>query len=419
MTDHEAPGEPAPAESDAEPSGQEPDRRASRWHRPSIRTVAAVGAVVIAAAALGVSLTRGSSSGTNSASPASQSAPLQILPSTTSEVQNTAQNTPLPSDATTAEQVYRTDAAGVVEITTSTGSGNESPFGGNSGNSGALGTGFVIDTDGHIVTNEHVIDGANSVTVKFADGKEVSARVVGSDASTDTALLQVDAPSELHPIALGNSDSLVVGQDVYAIGNPYGLDRTLTTGVVSALDRDIQAPNGYSISGAIQTDAAINSGNSGGPLLNAQGQVVGITAQIESQSGGNVGIGYAIPINLVKGVVSQLESSGSVQHAYLGVSVEALTPDLAQSLGLSDTRGAYVADVRPGSPAANAGLQGGENGGGDVIRAAGGEPVNTPDDLTRIISTKKPGDQVALEIFRNGSTQTVTVTLGQRPAQTS
>jgi len=242
------------------------------------------------------------------------------------------------------------------------------------------------------------------------------ARIVGTDVSTDTALLQVDAGSELHPLELGDSDTLVVGQDVYAIGNPFGLDRSLTAGIVSALDRDIQAPNGYSISGVIQTDAAINSGNSGGPLLDAQGRVVGVTAQIESRSGGNVGIGYAIPINLVRAVVGQLASGRTVRHAYLGVSLAPVSKPLARSLGLPDTRGAYVADVLPGGPAADAGLRGGENGGGDVIRAAGGTPVETPDDLTRIVSTKKPGDRLELEIFRDGSTETVTVTLGERPS---
>jgi putative serine protease PepD len=365
--------------------GEPEEPRRSR--RLSLRTGLSLLAVALSAVALGVALTAGGSDETVEATPADDA---------------TAVDVAQPSDGDTgaddtAASVYRTAAAGVVEI----GAGGAGAFG---DGGGALGTGFVIDDEGHVVTNEHVISGAAAIVVTFADGSEASAELVGTDPSTDIALLKVDVPAaELEPLELGSSGGLVVGQEVYAIGNPYGLERTLTAGIVSALDRQIQAPNGYTISGAIQTDAAINSGNSGGPLLDEGGRVVGVTAQIESQTGGNVGIGYAIPIDLVKSVVEELQSSGSVAHGYLGVTVEP-APDSGD--------GASIVEVHPGTPAEDAGLEP-----GDRVVAADGQPIDSPEELTGLIGSKEPGDEVELELVRDGETETITVTLGERPAE--
>jgi putative serine protease PepD len=365
--------------------GQPEEPRRSR--RLSLRTGLSLLAVALSAAALGVALTAGGSDETVEAAPAADA---------------TAVDVAQPSDGDagaddTAASVYRTAAAGVVEIS----AGGAGAFG---DGGGALGTGFVVDDEGHVVTNEHVVSGAAGIVVTFADGSEASAELVGTDPSTDIALLKVDVPAAgLEPLELGSSAGVVVGQDVYAIGNPYGLERTLTAGIVSALDRQIQAPNGYTISGAIQTDAAINSGNSGGPLLDEGGRVVGVTAQIESQTGGNVGIGYAIPIDLVKGVVEELQSSGSVEHGYLGVTVEP-APDPGD--------GASIVEVHPGTPAEDAGLQP-----GDRVVAADGQPIDSPEELTGLIGSKQPGDEVELELVRDGETETITVTLGERPAE--
>src|SRR3954466_4911412 len=254
-------------------------------------------------------------------------------------------------------QIYQQVKNGVVDIKVTSSSGASTPnFGGPGGNDGggsqesqAEGSGFVIDDDGHIATNQHVVDGATSIEVTFADGKTASAKVVGTDRSTDVAVIQVDAPkSELHPITFADSNKVVVGDGVVAIGSPFGLEGTVTTGIVSALNRTIDAPNNFTISGAIQTDAAINHGNSGGPLLDADGNVIGINAQIESDWGGNDGVGFAIPSATVQRVAQQLIASGKVAHAYLGV-------QLGDGSG-----GATVGQVASGAPAADAGLRNGE-----------------------------------------------------------
>src|SRR3954466_16293897 len=272
------------------------------------------------------------------------------------------------------------------------------------------GSGFVVSDDGYVVTNAHVVEGANGqIKAKIGDGKTLAAKLVGKDASTDLALLKVDA-TNLKPLALGDSSTVQVGDPAYAIGNPFGLDRTLTTGVISALQREISSPNGFSIDDVLQTDAAINPGNSGGPLFNAQGQVIGVNSQIESTGtssggeGGNVGIGFAIPSNTVKSVVEQLMKSGKVSHAYLGV----------QSADASN--GAKVAQITASSPAAQAGLQQ-----GDVIESVNGKAVNGASGLVAIVDEHKPGDTVQLKVSRNGSDKTLSVKLGQRPntAQTS
>ncbi|HXQ88800.1 MAG TPA: trypsin-like peptidase domain-containing protein, partial [Solirubrobacterales bacterium] len=268
-------------------------------------------------------------------------------------------------------QIYRADGEGVafiesqIEPQESEGVSPFNPFGEPEPEGGgqATGSGFVIDEEGHVLTNNHVIEGAGKVTVKLGDSeKTYDAEVVGTDPGTDIALLKVDAPaSEFHPLRLGRSSDLEVGDPVVAIGNPFGLDRTVTSGIVSALQRNIQAPNGFSISHVIQTDAAINPGNSGGPLINAEGAVIGINAQIATGGGsnGNVGIGFAIPIDTVKDVAGQLIKDGKVEHAYLGVDIATISSDLAENFRVPVDKGVLVQHVRDGSPAADAGLKGG------------------------------------------------------------
>ena len=301
--------------------------------------------------------------------------------------------------------VYKSARSGVVEITTtSTSSSNNGngpfPFGGGSQQSQAEGSGFVYDTSGHIITNYHVVQGATSISVAFSDGSKYKATVVGRDASTDLAVLKVDAPSsKLHPLSLGDSSALSVGDGVVAIGSPFGLNETVTSGIVSALNRTISSLNQYSIAGAIQTDAAINHGNSGGPLLNLNGQVVGVNSQIESESGGNEGVGFAIPSNTIKSVVTQLIGGTTVKHAFLGVYVG--TP--------TNRSGAQISRVQTGSPAAKAGLKT-----GDVITAVDGNAIASADDLTSAVSARQPGDKVTITYVRNGNTKTAKVTLGNR-----
>jgi len=295
-------------------------------------------------------------------------------------------------------QVYQAAYRGVVEITV-TSSGGSNPFGG-SDTQQAQGSGFVYDAEGHIVTNQHVVDGATSISVRFWNGKTAKATLVGSDASTDLAVIKVDAPSSLlHPLTLGDSSNVVVGDGVVAIGSPFGLEETVTSGIVSALHRSMRAPNNFSINDAIQTDAAINHGNSGGPLLNLQGRVIGVNSQIESNSGGNEGVGFAVPSNTIRSIASQLVSGGNVQHAYLGVAVE------------TAANGVRLAEVRSGMPAAAAGLRA-----GDVVTAVGGKRVSTSAELQAAIDERKPGDRVTLTYRRNGTSHTATVKLGTRPS---
>jgi len=300
-----------------------------------------------------------------------------------------------------------------------------SPFPDGGGTQQAQGSGFVYDTAGHIVTNEHVVDGANSITVRFPNGSTYTATLVGSDASTDLAVLEVDAPTSLlHPLALADSSKVEVGDGVVAIGSPFGLENSVTSGIVSALHRDITAPNEFTIDDAIQTDAAVNHGNSGGPLLDLLGRVVGVTAQIKSDSGGNEGVGFAIPSNTVRSVASKLISAGKIEHAYLGVSIETIPADAAKVLGVP--AGAAVTQVRAGTPAAAAGLRGASgqrtvNGqlyptGGDVITAVDGTAITDGAGLQSTIDAKRPGDSVELTYTRDGTSTTVQVSLGTRPS---
>jgi putative serine protease PepD len=290
-----------------------------------------------------------------------------------------------------------------VDITVTQGDNSQSsPFAPGGGSTQAEGSGFVVDTNGDIVTNAHVVAGATSIKVRFQTGKTVTAKLVGTDQSTDIAVIKVDVDSSLlHPLTWGNSSAVQVGQNVAAIGSPFGLFETMTSGIVSALNRTITAPNNYSISGAIQTDAAINHGNSGGPLLNMSGQVIGVNAQIDSDSGGNDGVGFAISSNAAKSVADTLISGGTVQHAYLGIRVS----------DASNGGGAEVVSVVSGSPADKGGLKA-----GDVITSIDGNTISSGDDLTAAVASHKPSESVTVIVSRDGKSQTLKITLGQRPA---
>jgi S1-C subfamily serine protease len=338
----------------------------------------------------------------------------------------------------TINEIYERAASGVVRINATDNSTSATPGlvpGGGQLPSvpqqSALGSGFVIDKSGHIVTNYHVVRDAGEVTVSFSNRDTVRADVIGTDPSTDLAVLRVEtAASALTPLPLGNSDKVLVGDEVVAIGNPFGLDRTVTAGIVSALQRLIQAPNSFTIDHVIQTDAPINPGNSGGPLLNSRGQVIGVNTQIETGTGssatGNVGIGFAVPSNTVKDVVAQILRTGRVDHAYLGISGQAITEDVADTYNLPVPTGVLVGRVTDDSGADEAGLQGGETEvvvagvsytlGGDIIVAFDGKKISSIEELRDAVSGKKPGDKVSLVIYRDASKSSVTVTLGRQPA---
>jgi S1-C subfamily serine protease len=331
----------------------------------------------------------------------------------------------------TARDIYKRDAPGVVYIKAQIVQRVESPFdfGLPQEQQGeATGSGFVIDKDGTILTNAHVINGARKVTVQFANKQQVDAKVLGKDESTDLALLKVDPEGlKLAPLALGTSRTVQVGDPAVAIGNPFGLERTLTTGVISAVHRPIQAPNGFRIDDAIQTDAPINPGNSGGPLIDATGRVVGINSQIETggSGSGSVGIGFAVPIDTAKRYIPELKRSGRVDRGYLGVGTRTIDKTL-QGLNLPAKHGALVESVTPGSPADQAGIRAGDISatldgdqiqlGGDIITEVDGKAIASNDELTAAIAGRKQGDKVKLTIVRGGKDKTVEVTLGDRPA---
>jgi S1-C subfamily serine protease len=331
------------------------------------------------------------------------------------------------SKGLTVHDIYQRDGQGVAFISSQIVQQTQSPFGLPQQQQGtATGSGFLIDNDGHILTNAHVVAGAKRVDVRLGDGAPQQAQIVGTDPSTDVALLKVDDTDGANPVPLGDSSKVQVGDPVVAIGNPFGLDRTVTTGIVSALQRQIQAPNGFSISDVIQTDAAINPGNSGGPLIDGAGQVIGINSQIESQSGGNVGIGFAVPIKTAADVVSQLENGGEVQRAYLGITGGDITPDVAQALNLPVQQGVLVEQVLNGGPADDAGLKGATGQatiggqtvpiGGDIITKVDGKQVSGMDDVISAVNEHKPGDELTLTVWRDGQQRDVTVKLGDRPA---
>ncbi len=312
------------------------------------------------------------------------------------------------------EQMYEKYGAGVVRVEHSSG----------------LGSGFVFDKEGHILTNAHVVDGAQgTISVSFSNNEKVEAKVIGVDNATDVAVLKVDLPaSALTVIPLGSSADLEVGAEVVAIGNPFGQDRTVTSGIISAMARQIKAPNGFAINGAIQTDAAINHGNSGGPLLDMNGRVIGINSQIDTggTGNGNVGIGFAVPVDLVKRVASELMATGKAQHAWLGVQLTDVDPTLASQVKIGSDYGAMIASVTPGSPAAKAGLTGATGQvtikgttyaiGGDVVVEINGDKIENVADLQAVVSAGKPGDELELTLKTSeGETKQITVTLGDQP----
>ena len=339
------------------------------------------------------------------------------------------------SDSLTPAQIYQKDSAGVVEVVSTLTTTTQGVFGPVSGQSQALGSGFVVSDRGYILTNAHVVSSsgqaASAVSVVFkgkgSQTTRIAAKIVGIDETSDVAVLKVDpakAPA-LDPLTLGDSSSAQVGEPVVAIGNPLGFDFSLTSGIVSATDRNLQSPNGSTISNGIQTDAAINEGNSGGPLIDSSGKVIGINEQIASQSGGNQGLGFAVPIDTAAAVMGQLEKNGKVTYAWLGVSGQTVSADVAKALGLKVDSGVLVASVQSGSPAAKAGIKGGQRQvslqdqvyvtGGDVITRIDGQAVTSNEQLSTLVTSHKPGDKVTVTVVRGSSTTTLKVTLGTRP----
>jgi S1-C subfamily serine protease len=336
-----------------------------------------------------------------------------------------------------SQAIYEQAAPGVVTVTSIFGGGGTPDILGGGGGAGQ-GSGFVISEEGEILTNAHVVTDATAsgvqtaplneardVYVQFPDRNQVDAEIVGFDPYADVALLRVDPDEvDLHPLPLGSENDVEVGEGVAAIGSPFGQQQSLSVGVVSAADRSIESLTPFRIEGAIQTDASINPGNSGGPLLDAAGEVVGINQQIRTQSGGNEGVGFALPIDLAERSVEQLREDGTVSYAYAGVTTQPLYPQLAEELGLEVETGAIVSEVVEGGPADDAGLRGGDDQlrfqgigvdtGGDVITAVDGEPIDSNSDLPRIISLLDPGDTVTVDILRDGDEEQLEITLGDR-----
>ena len=321
-----------------------------------------------------------------------------------------------------ALKIYKAEAPGVVTV--------QSLFGAQGGE----GSGFVLNGQGEIITNAHVVTTgvgeqirrANEVYVEFADGNRVPAKVLGHDPNADIALLRVDpAGLSLRPLPLGDSDKVQVGEPVAAIGSPFGQEQSLSVGIVSAVDRSVGSLTEFDIAGAIQTDAAINPGNSGGPLVGADGRVIGVNQQIQSRSGGGEGVGFAVPIDVVKRSVDQLRETGRARYAYLGVSSTPLYPQLVEHFELDVAKGAWIQAVNPGGPAQKAGLKGGTGEevfqgstfarGGDVITKLGGRPVTGAEDLAAAIARFKPGETIDVEVTRGQQSQQVKVKLGERP----
>ena len=335
------------------------------------------------------------------------------------------------------EAIYQAAAPDVVTIRSILPGGGPTLLGGGGGGSEAEGSGFVISSDGEIATAAHVVTDAQSggsapiheakeVYAQFANRNQVAANIVGFDPQADVALLKVDPKGlDLHPLQLGNSDTVRTGESVAAIGSPFLQEQSLSVGIVSATDRSIPSLTDFQIEGGIQTDASVNPGNSGGPLLDADGRVIGINEQINTTSGGNEGVAFAVPIGLVKRSLEQLRANGSVKYAYIGVTTQSLYPQLADRLGLPVDTGALVTKVKKGGPADQAGIEAGTQqvefqglratAGGDAIVAVDGHKIVGETDLPELISQHDPGDTVTLEIIRDGNSQNVDVKLGERP----
>lgn len=330
----------------------------------------------------------------------------------------------------TPAEVYERTEDGVVRVSALVTQEVESPFGDQSQEGESTGTGFVVDEDGIIVTNAHVVQGAKTARVTFGEDKAIPAEIKGLDLNSDLAVLKIDPKAhDFEVLELGSSKDLRVGDPVVAIGNPFGLDRTLTTGVVSALARRIPGLNGFEIADVIQTDAAINRGNSGGPLLDSTGKVIGVNSQIQSESGGNVGIGFAAPVETLQKVLPTLEAGKEVEVAFLGVTTVPVNEDL-ERLGIKAKNGLLVANVTEGSGAAKAGVRAGDsratvqidgqevNLGGDIILSVDGKTFETARELAQYISGLKVGDKIDVKVLRGASEKTIEVELGNRPSIT-
>ncbi|MGH2970229.1 MAG: S1C family serine protease [Solirubrobacteraceae bacterium] len=334
-----------------------------------------------------------------------------------------------------SQAIFKNEGQGVVTVISLFGSQGLGSILGEGGGGGGVGSGFVLNGEGEIATNAHVVtqgegrgaQKAREVYVEFADGNRVEARIVGHDPNADVALLKVDPEGlTLRPLPLGSSAEVPVGSPVAAIGSPFGERQSLSVGVVSAVDRDIQSLNGdFAIPGAIQTDAAINPGNSGGPLVDGAGKVIGINQQIKTNSGGGEGVGFAVPVDVVKRSLGALRETGDARYAYLGVGSVPLYPQLVERFDLPVDKGAWVQDVQPGTPAADAGIRGGRGEvrfqiqtyaqGGDIITEVEGTPIEDANDLSAAVVRFQPGQEVAVEVRRGGGTREITVKLGERP----
>jgi S1-C subfamily serine protease len=337
-------------------------------------------------------------------------------------------------------QIYKEAAPGVVTVTSIFGGGDAASILGGGG--AGQGSGFVISDEGEIVTNAHVVtqggaqngggrpQEANQVFVEFADRNRVEAEIVGFDDDADVALIEIEPDGlDLQTVPLSDRTEFAVGEPVAAIGSPFGEEQSLSVGIVSAIDRSIPGLTQFAIDNAIQTDASINPGNSGGPLIDGNGEVIGINQQIESQSGSNSGVGFAIPADAIRFSLEQLREDGSVEYAYLGVSTQGIWPQLSDELDLGADRGALIASVVEGGPADDAGLEGGDDRqffqgqridtGGDVIVAVDGKRLEHESDLAELVARRRPGETVTLEILRDGDTEEIEVELEQRPARVS
>lgn len=383
-----------------------PDRSPSPWRRIGALAIPAIVGAGVALGVVGATVGFGGDTTIIRESPPG----ITATPAASAAVAEAEDDGP--ADARSVSEIVRRESPAVVLIEA-----------GEAGGQGGLGSGFLIDRDGHVLTNAHVVEDSTTTTVTFSDGTERTARILGVDTSTDLAVLKIPrVPEGIQPVRLGSSGALVVGQDVVAIGNPYGLERTATTGIVSALERTIEAPNGFAIQNAIQTDAAINQGNSGGPLFDRAGRVIGMNTQIASQNGGNVGLGFAVPIDTIAPIAQSVIKDGTPKHAWIGITGRELTPALAGKLGLEGRRGVLVAEVADGGAAKAAGIVAARDSdaevprGADLIIAVNGTPVEDMADVSRAVASRTVGERISVTVLRDGEERTVQMTLRDRPA---